>query len=41
MVVVFVGWSTALVNRQSLLFLREETYDKVDDKFLLVGTKQI
>ena len=30
MVNVFVGWSTALVSRQSLLFLCEQTLDKVD-----------
>jgi hypothetical protein len=38
MVVVFVGWLTALIIRQSLLFLREQTLDKVDNKFF-VSTK--
>ena len=38
MVVVFVGWLTALIIRQSLLFLCEQTLDKVDNKFF-VSTK--
>ena len=33
MVVVFVGWSTALLSRVSVLFLREQTYNKVDNKY--------
>ena len=33
MVVVFVGWLTALVSCQSILFLREQTLDKVDNNF--------
>ena len=32
MMVVFVGWLT-LVSRQSLLFLHEQNYDKVDNEF--------
>ena len=35
MVAVFVGWLTALVICQSLLFLREQTLDKVDNKFFV------
>jgi hypothetical protein len=35
MVVMFVGWSAALVSRESVLFLREQTYDKVDNEFIL------
>jgi hypothetical protein len=33
MVNVFVGWLTAIVSRQTVLFLHEETYDKVDSEF--------
>jgi hypothetical protein len=33
MVVVFVGWSTALLSRVSVLFLSEQTYNKVDNKY--------
>jgi hypothetical protein len=33
MVVVFVGWLTAHVSHQSLLFLCEKNYDNVDNKF--------
>ncbi len=33
MVVVFVGWSTALLSHESVLFLREQTYNKVDNKY--------
>ena len=32
MVNVFVEWSTALVSHQSLLFLCEQTPDKIDNK---------
>ena len=39
MVVMFVGWSAALVSRQSVLFLREQTYDKVDTN--LYSTKLV
>ena len=39
MVVMFVGWSAALVSRQSVLFLREQTYDKVDTS--LYSTKLV
>ena len=43
MVNVFVGWSTAIVSRQTVLFLHEETYDKVDNEILsvLYSTKLI
>ena len=41
MVIVFFGWLTTLINRQSLLFVREKTYDKVDDKFFVGNTKLI
>ena len=41
MVIVFVGWLTTLINRQSSLFIREKTYDKVDDKFFVGNTKFI
>jgi hypothetical protein len=35
MVVVFVGWLTALVSPEFELFLREQTYDIVDNKFFV------
>ena len=42
MVVVFFGWLTALVNRQSILFLCEQIYDKVDNEiFSQYSTKLI
>jgi len=30
MMVVFVGWLTALISRQSVLFACEQTFDNVD-----------
>ena len=35
MVVVFIGWLTALVIHPSLLFLCEQTRNKVDNEFLV------
>ena len=32
-IVVFVGWSTALLSRVSVLFLRKQTYNKLDNKY--------
>ena len=40
MVNVFVGWSTALDSRQSILSLRWETCNKVDYEFF-VGTTEL
>jgi hypothetical protein len=34
MVVVFVGWLTALISCQSVLFTCDQTFNKVDYEFL-------
>ena len=37
MVVVFVGWSTAIVSHQFILYPHEQIYNKVDKKAIVAA----